>query len=144
MLHRLVPSMKGIASDIKKPGMSELAYDRTPLRALHQVTQLWATVAADLPGVVAPMLVYRSQVDHVVEPLSGRLLSRGCAGCEITERVLQDSYHVATLDNDAPAIFAGSVEWIRARSGAAAGSAGTDVPAGSSGSADRDEPAGHT
>jgi hypothetical protein len=30
--------------------------------------------------------------------------------------VLPNSYHVATLDNDAPTIFAGSVEWIRAHS----------------------------
>jgi carboxylesterase len=116
VLHRVVPSMKGIASDIKKPGVTELAYDRTPLRALHQLTQLWATVGADLHRVVAPMLVFRSQVDHVVEPMSGRLLRRGCGGCEITETVLDDSYHVATLDNDAPAIFTGSVDWVRAHS----------------------------
>jgi carboxylesterase len=29
--------------------------------------------------------------------------------------LLEDSYHVATLDNDAPRIFAGSVDWIRER-----------------------------
>ena len=132
-LRRMVPSMKGIASDIKKPGTTELAYDRTPLRAMHELTRLWATVAADLDRVVAPMLVYRSRVDHVVEPLSGRLLRQGCDGCEITEHVLEDSYHVATLDNDAPTIFAGSVDWIRERSapapagGAAAAGTGTDA-----------------
>jgi hypothetical protein len=35
--------------------------------------------------------------------------------------VLRDSYHVATLDNDAPAVFAGSVEFIRRLSGTAGG-----------------------
>jgi len=125
VLHRTVPSMKGIASDIKKPGTAELAYDRTPLRAMHQLTRLWATVAADLDRVVAPMLIYRSRVDHVVEPLSGRLLMQGCGGCEITEHVLDDSYHVATLDNDAPMIFAGSVDWIQARSASARADGGT-------------------
>ena len=137
VLHRLVPSMKGVSSDIKKPGTTELAYDRTPLRALHQLTQLWATVTADLHRVVAPMLVFRSRVDHVVEPLSGRLLRQGCGGCEITETVLDDSYHVATLDNDAPTIFAGSVEWIRARSA-------PTVTGSGAGAEDRPDDAGRT
>jgi carboxylesterase len=34
--------------------------------------------------------------------------------------LLHESFHVATLDNDAPAVFARSVEWIRERVPAAA------------------------
>ena len=30
----------------------------------------------------------------------------------VREVILEDSYHVATLDNDAPTIFDGSVEFI--------------------------------
>jgi carboxylesterase len=116
VLQRFVPSLKGIASDIKKPGSTELAYDRTPLRALHSLSALWRLTRADLGRVTAPVLTYRSSTDHVVEPLSGRLLAAGCPAGAVEERVLADSYHVATLDNDAPAIFAGSVEWIRAHS----------------------------
>jgi carboxylesterase len=36
---------------------------------------------------------------------------------DLTEQILEDSYHVATLDNDAPTIFAGSAEFIRRVSG---------------------------
>ena len=32
--------------------------------------------------------------------------------CEVTEVWLENSYHVATLDNDAPQIFEGSVTFI--------------------------------
>jgi carboxylesterase len=116
VLQRMVPSLKGIASDIKKPGSTELAYDRTPLKALYSLSQLWTLTRADLGRITAPILLYRSQEDHVVEPLSGRLLASGCRPGSVEERVLPNSYHVATLDNDAPTIFAGSVEWIRAHS----------------------------
>jgi carboxylesterase len=116
VLHRVVPSLKGIASDIKKPGSTEQAYDRTPLRALHSLSRLWALTRADLGRITAPILLYRSQTDHVVEPLSGRLLAAGCRPGTVDERILADSYHVATLDNDAPTIFAGSVAWIREHS----------------------------
>jgi carboxylesterase len=127
VLHRVVPSMPGIGSDIRKPGERELAYDRVPLRALHSLSQLWKVTLADLPRVTAPTLLYRSRVDHVVEALSGRLLRAGASSCEVVERILEESYHVATLDHDAPAIFAGSVEWIRQHAAAtdrAAGPAG--------------------
>jgi carboxylesterase len=116
LLHRVLPSLPGIAGDIRKPGVQELAYARTPLRAMHSLTGLWAAVLADLPKLTAPTLLYRSRVDHVVEPLSGRLLRAGATNIEIEEHILEDSYHVATLDNDAPTIFAGSVEWIRRHS----------------------------
>lgn len=113
LIYRVVPSFPGVASDIHKPGERELAYDRLPLRAAYSLTQLLRLTVADLARVTAPTLLYRSRVDHVVEPLSGRLLCQGASSCEVREVILEDSYHVATLDHDAPAIFAGSVEWIR-------------------------------
>jgi carboxylesterase len=114
LLHRVVPSLAGIGSDIRKSGVTELAYERTPLRAMHSLSRLWPLVVADLGLVTAPVLLYRSRVDHVVEPMSGRLLRDGASSTEVTEVILEDSYHVATLDHDAPAIFAGSLDFVRA------------------------------
>ena len=110
---RVVGSFPGIASDIKKPGAKELAYDRLPLKAAHSLQSAWPVVCGDLHRISAPVLVFRSAVDHVVEPISGRKLLEGLAGGTVEERVLEDSYHVATLDNDAPAIFEGSLEFVR-------------------------------
>lgn len=118
VIHRFVPSLAGIGSDIAKPGVTELAYDRTPLRALHSQTQLWKLVVTDLATVTAPVLLFRSRVDHVVDTLSGRLLREGASSTEVREVILEDSFHVATLDHDAPAIFAGTVEFVRTHSGA--------------------------
>ena len=113
LLSRVVPSFPGIASDIKKPGVTELAYDRVPLAAMASLRGAWPVVQRDLSRITCPVLVYRSRVDHVVEPVSGRVLLEGLAGGTVEERVLEDSYHVATLDNDAPAIFAGSLAFVR-------------------------------
>jgi carboxylesterase len=120
LLHRVVPSLAGIGSDIRKPGVTELAYGRTPLRAMHSVSRLWPLVVADLGLVTAPVLLYRSRIDHIVEPMSGRLLREGASSTEVTEVILEDSYHVATLDHDAPTIFAGSLEFVRAHTSAPA------------------------
>ncbi|MGZ6791965.1 MAG: alpha/beta hydrolase [Mycobacteriales bacterium] len=119
LLSKVVPSFPGIASDIKKPGVTELAYPKIPLKAAYSLQQAWPVVRRDLHRITCPVLVYRSAEDHVVEPVSGRMLLEGCVHAE--ERVLHDSYHVATLDNDAPAIFDGSLAFVRTHATATAG-----------------------
>jgi len=123
---RLVGSFAGIASDIKKSGVTELAYDRLPLKAAYSLQRAWPLIRADLPRISCPVLAYRSAIDHVVEPVSGRELLAGLAGGTVEERVLADSFHVATLDNDAPTIFAGSLDFVRLHAAASGvpGSAG--------------------
>ncbi len=109
----VLPSRPAIGGDVKKPGAPEPAYDRTPVRAFASLQQLWGVVRADFARITAPVLLFRSREDHVVEPLSARLLLEGATRTSVREVVLEDSYHVATLDNDAPAVFEGSWAFIR-------------------------------
>jgi carboxylesterase len=112
VLHRVVPSLAAIGNDIKKTGVDEHAYDRTPLKALYSLTQLWKATRADLPKVTQPLLLFRSADDHVVEASSSRRVLEAVSSRDVTETVLQDSYHVATLDNDAPRIFEDTAAFI--------------------------------
>ncbi|TFV52222.1 alpha/beta fold hydrolase [Blastococcus sp. TF02A_35] len=114
LLARITPSWAPIASDIKKPGVTELAYPKLPTRAMMQLRALWGLTRADLGRVTAPVIVFHSTEDHVVEPVNSTILLAGVSSTDTEEVVLEDSYHVATLDNDAPLIFARSAEWIRA------------------------------
>ncbi len=113
VLRHACPSLPGIGSDIKKPGQDEVAYDRIPLQALHSLTRLWRVTRRDLARVAQTLLIFRSLVDHVVEPDSAALLRRTVSSTDVEERLLPDSYHVATLDNDAPSIFEGTVDFVR-------------------------------
>ena len=117
VLQALVPSVAAIGNDIKKPGQDEGAYHRTPLKALYSQTRLWADVVRDLPEVTQPVLLMHSAQDHVVPVSSSELLLARLSSTDVTEIVLHDSYHVATLDNDAPRIFEESVAFIERLSG---------------------------
>ncbi len=117
VLRWVAPTWKGIASDIKKEGSVELAYDRIPVKAAYQLSRLWLTTRTDLGRVTQPILVFRSTQDHVVEPDSSALLREKVASTDVQEVLLEDSYHVATLDNDAPAIFEGSLDFVRRLAG---------------------------
>ena len=120
LLSKVVPSFPGVGSDIKKEGVTELAYARVPLKAFVSLRAAWPVVRADLAKITCPVLVFRSVVDHVVDISSSRALNAGLSSKDFTERVLDNSYHVATIDNDAPAIFDGSLAFVRAHAPAAA------------------------
>jgi len=109
----VIPSLAGIAGDIAKPGGDERAYARTPLRALHSQTLLWADVRAHLDRVTQPTQVYWSRQDHVVDPSSLALIRAGVRAAELEVVTLERSYHVATLDHDAEVIFRGSADFFR-------------------------------
>ena len=113
VLKRFVPSFPGIADDVKKPGVTEFGYDRLPLRAAHEFIGLCNQVKTELPRVTQPLLVFKSSIDHVADPGSHDLLLRSVSSRDVTERILENSYHVATLDNDAPVIFEESAEFVR-------------------------------
>ena len=112
VLKHVLRSLPGIASDIKKPGSQEVGYDRVPVRAAVTLPKLWGITTSHLADVTQPVLVYRSTVDHVVGPASMRVLQAGLTGSQVTIRECPDSYHVATLDNDAEAIFEGSLKFV--------------------------------
>jgi carboxylesterase len=117
VLKYVVRTLPGVASDIAKPGASELGYDRVPVRAAATLPKLWRETARHLGQVTQPVLVYRSATDHVVGPASMRVLLAGVPRGRVTVRECPDSYHVATLDNDAGAIFEGSLKFIQDHSG---------------------------
>jgi carboxylesterase len=116
VLGYILPSVKGIGSDIKKDGAHELAYDRIPGRAAASLAALWKVTRQRLGEVTQPVLVYRSTADHVLGPASLEMLQAKLPAGQLTVRELGNSYHVATLDNDADEIFAGSLEFVRSHS----------------------------
>jgi carboxylesterase len=121
VLKHVLGSVNGIANDIKRPGVEEYGYRRVPLKALDSLRALWKVTRDDLPKVTAPLVVFRSVEDHVVEPLSTQIITQRVSSRDVTERVLDNSYHVATLDHDAPTIFEESLEFVRQQSAATSG-----------------------
>jgi carboxylesterase len=116
VLKFFVRSLKGITSDIKKPDAREVGYARVPVKAAATLPGLWRITQANLAEVTQPVLVYRSTTDHVVGPASLRLVRAALPPGQLEVRDCADSYHVATLDNDAEDIFTGSLEFVRAHS----------------------------
>lgn len=113
VLRHVVKSFPGVSNDIKKPGQDEGAYDRMPLASAYSLQQGWALVKADLATITAPMLLLHSREDHVVEPSNAAWILEHVSSEVRREVWLEDSYHVATLDNDLPLIIDESLAFVR-------------------------------
>lgn len=111
-VRHVLPALQGIAGDIKKPGVEEAGYDKTPLHALHSQMELWADVRSNLGRITQPLLFFRSPEDHVVDDSSTSIITEGVSSPVADVRQLFNSYHVATVDFDAPRIFAESDAFI--------------------------------
>ena len=55
VLKLVVPSLKGIASDIKKEGANEVGYDRVPVKAAATLPGLWQVTTRNLKEVSQPV-----------------------------------------------------------------------------------------
>jgi carboxylesterase len=113
LMKLVIKGFPGIGNDVKKKGVDEHGYAKVPLRALSSMLTAWKTLRVDLGSVKAPLLLFRSTVDHVVDPSSARIILGNVASADAREVPLTNSFHVATLDNDAPAIFEGSLAFLQ-------------------------------
>lgn len=110
-------TVPGIGSDIKAPGVTELAYKEVPVPAIRQVYALAAVTRDLLPRIQCPTLVIQSREDHVVNPRNGPRIVRLLGANRVELLWLDNSYHVATLDNDKELIAQRTGEFIRSIAG---------------------------
>ncbi len=108
--------LAAVGNDIKRPKVSEYAYDALPLKGLAQLAKMLKITRSTLGLVKAPMLLFHSTEDHVL-PVSNTEIIMAETGSEYKQRVeLVNSYHVATLDYDCDVIFENSLIFVQERS----------------------------
>lgn len=113
VVKHLVPSLAGLANDIRRSeGPRELAYDRLPLKAFHSFVQQWPQLLSRLPQLTVPVLLARSAHDAVVPPLSGERFLDRVGSRDVTQLLLPNSAHVATLDHDADLLLGATAEFV--------------------------------
>jgi carboxylesterase len=99
LLEAGVESIESIGSDVKNDRVAESSYDATPLVPAKSLFEAMASVHENLGRITAPTLLLSSREDHVVTSDNGDDLVALVSGP--IERVwLENSYHVATIDND--------------------------------------------
>jgi carboxylesterase len=96
--------LKGVGNDIAKPGQDENADARMPVPAIVEMAAMMRLVRSELPEIRQPLLVFRSDVDHVVPRSTVRKLLRRIGSARAEVVACPRSFHVVTLDYDAPLV----------------------------------------
>lgn len=102
----------GIGSDIKKEGVKEWAYSQTPRKCIGEIAKLCNIVRDKLDEIKQPILIFKSLEDHIVPPTNQNYIFEHVGSSINTLIELQNSYHVATLDNDAEFIIETTSKFI--------------------------------
>ncbi|MGA2968543.1 MAG: alpha/beta fold hydrolase [Acidimicrobiales bacterium] len=106
-----VVSYDSVGSDIKKEDTSEAAYEATPLAQVKSACDGLTVVRENLGKITAPSLLITSRIDHTVNWERGEAITESSSG-PVEQIWLEDSYHVATLDNDAALIESSTVAFL--------------------------------
>ncbi len=112
ILKYFIKSTPAIGSDIKDPNQKEIAYDRTPVSGAYEMVKLLKIVKRDLAKVAQPLLIFKSEEDHVVPLDNAEITLKGVSSEDKRIVWLKNSYHVATMDFDKDLICAESIEFI--------------------------------
>lgn len=106
---RVLPA---IGSDIAKEGVTESAYEETPLLPLLSLFDAGASLGAEVERITCPALVMQAPQDHVVAPESADWFAARVRG-PVERLSLDRSFHVATLDHDRELIEERAVAFAR-------------------------------
>lgn len=99
-------------SDVAKPGVTEDAYRFVPAKTGQSIVAELPRIRAQLAELTVPVLVPYAPQDHTVPPENARALAGLAPRAEVTELVLERSYHVALLDWDAELLADAVVEFV--------------------------------
>ena len=108
----VLKTIPGVGSDIKDPGVEESCYDKVPVPAAAELHALMKATKAGIAKITAPILIFSSREDHVVSTANGPFILEHVSSTDKELLWLEDSYHVATLDNDKQLIIDRCVEFI--------------------------------
>jgi carboxylesterase len=104
--------LPGIGSDIADPDAAELAYEGTPLAPLRSMFHEGVRPRCERWGEIsAPLLLFTSAQDHVVDPADSTHLATTYGG-PVDHVWLERSFHVATRDFDRDLIAERSVAFV--------------------------------
>jgi len=110
LIEKLIPiapaSAAGLRKNDIKKGGDEDAYDWVAAAAGNSLVRALPDVRGRLNRLTCPLLVIYSRDDHSVPPANSKALPAlvGSPPETVSVLELEDSYHVATLDNDLPLI----------------------------------------
>ena len=109
-----------IEREMSETSTSVAGAAKLPMTAVYQAKRLIAHVRRTMAGVTAPALVMHAREDDVASVRSAELVLTNIGSTDVELVLLDDSYHMITLDNEKDRVADETGRFFRARAGRAA------------------------
>ena len=96
---------------------NSIAYDRFPSRCLQQLFRLIQRTKKILPLVTVPALIIHAREDDVVSTKNADYVERRIGSKNARKVLLDDSYHMVTLDNQKELVAEETIRFFREATG---------------------------
>lgn len=98
--------------DINAKDVFEITYPKVPIKAIHELQELMEKTPAILSNIQSPVLGIHSAIDHVVPPANTDYILKNIGSSKKEKIILQDSFHVASMDHDKDQIVISASQFI--------------------------------
>lgn len=105
--------LKESEPDIHANDVFEITYSKVPIKAIHELQNLMKKTPPIIPDIQCPVLGIHSRIDHVVPPANTDYILQHIGSTKKAKLVLQNSYHVASMDYDKDLIVKSGTEFIQ-------------------------------
>ena len=105
--------------DIKAANVYEITYSKVPIKAVHELQKIMDISKKVIPTVHCPVLGIKSAIDHVAPPENTDFILQNISSLQKKLKILQNSYHVASMDHDKLKIVEYSQQFIEELEGKA-------------------------
>ncbi len=106
-------SVNGVGGDIKSTEKQEEYYNTVPVKAVGEFLKTVKVGKRSLPNIKIPVRLFYAKDDHVISNKNPKETYRLLGSSDKKLKVFTNSYHVMTLDNDAPELFDDIIEFLK-------------------------------
>ena len=105
---------KWVAREMRYKDSSMAGAAKLTLPAVHEAELLIKSVKKSLPRVITPALIIHSVEDDVSTPRSARFIAENIGSKTVETILLQDSYHMLTIDNEREKVANDTIRFFNA------------------------------
>ncbi len=106
-------TVDGVGGDIKSTKKQEECYKKVPVKAVGEFLRTVKVGKKCLPEIKIPVRLFYAKDDHVISNKNPKEAYRLLGSTDKKLKVFTNSYHVMTLDNDAPELFNDIINFLK-------------------------------
>lgn len=105
-----------VATQMAKRGTSALGSSQSPLTGVYQSERLMKDVRRNLHKITAPTLIMHAVEDDLASPRNAEVIARGISSSEVRKVLLQNCYHIITMDFEKERVAQETLEFVQQQS----------------------------